>query len=152
MKGRECDGVLMLLPTSPLRDAEQIDGAVREWWRRDSGCSMISVVGTAPPKLRHETAQGWLAKTPPPGYHREVRDGHWEKVPPCHISNGAIQIASPATLKIYRTYHIPKTIPWVMDTVKGLDVDTEADLMIAHALLLSTNGVPSVASPSGSDK
>lgn len=128
-------GVVQLLPTSPLRTTFHVDAAVSYWWQRDQWASVISVTGVHNAKIRHETAAGWLAPTPPPGYHGAVVRGDWTQVPRCWVSNGAIQITEPTTLKAYGTFHQPKSLPFEMDALAGLDIDNEPDLQLADAIL-----------------
>ena len=129
------NGVVQLLPTSPLRTAQQVDEALAYWWERDQWASVISATPTHSAKVRHEGANGWLALTPAPGYHGAARQGLWREVPRSYISNGAIQCTEPTTLEAYGTYHQPKSLAFQMDALSGLDVDTEADLQMADAVL-----------------
>ncbi len=129
------NGVVQLLPTSPLRTAHHVDEALAYWWDRDQWASVISVTPTHSAKVRHEGADGWLALTPPPGYHGAARQGDWKNVPGSFISNGAIQVTEPTTLEAYETFHQPKSLAFAMDALSGLDVDTEAGLQLADAVL-----------------
>ena len=54
-------------------------------------------------------------------------------------------VAAPEVVKRYHSYHTLRTIPWVMDPAKGLDVDTETDLMLADLLLSNGSAVRSAA-------
>ena len=131
----KANGVVQLLPTSPLRTAHHVDEALAYWWGRDQWASVISVTATTTAKVRHEAANGWLALTPPPGYHGAARQGLWREVPSSFLSNGAIQCTEPTTLEAYETFHQPKALAFAMDALAGLDVDTEAELQMADAIL-----------------
>lgn len=143
------DAVVMLLPTSPLRTDEHIDGAISLWQSRDPwAASVVSVVPLHKKALRYERANGWLDELRPPGYYGQA----WELCPEPYLSNGAIQIAAPEIVRMHGFWP-PKAIPYPMDALTGLDIDTHIDFTIADSFLHNSPrmGIQWSALPVGSE-
>jgi CMP-N-acetylneuraminic acid synthetase len=114
--GQGVDGVLMLLPTSPLREARHINDATAIW-RGLPGVRvhMDSVCIRTRRKYRHPHGVN-IQRVPSISYE----------------GNGAIRVGSWAdALDGFTT----PGVPYIMDPISGLDVDTEADLELANKLL-----------------
>ena len=128
--------VVQLLPTSPFRTEKHIREALDLYFSRDPGYSaVLSVTPVHREALCHENSGGLLEKTAPYlalGY----RDGEWDVAHPLYLSNGAIQITSAKLLRIHGDFwKIPKKIAYVMDEYAGFDVDTQAQLDMAQAVI-----------------
>ena len=120
--GGTWDYVVLLQPTSPLRAAADIDGAVRLC--HESGAP--SVIGVSPmPK-------------PQSFYGRIEADGVYRPNPPLPdeavILNGAVYVGRPQILLRDRTFQSPDALAWSMPPERGWDVDTLFDFVVCEAL------------------
>jgi N-acylneuraminate cytidylyltransferase len=116
------DYVVLLQPTSPLRTAEDIDGAVSLC--ADSGAP--SVIGVSPmPK-------------PPGFYGRVLMDGVFVRNAPdpdeAVIINGAVYVGRPEVLARDRSFQSEGSLAWSMPLARGWDVDTLMDFVVCEAL------------------
>lgn len=120
--GENWDYVVLLQPTSPLRTAADIDGAVALCHARNAS----SVIGVSPmPK--------------PPGFYGSVgADGLWKRNDPSTdegvIINGAIYVGRPEVLARDRSFQSEGTLTWSMPPERGWDVDTLFDFVVCEAL------------------
>jgi CMP-N,N'-diacetyllegionaminic acid synthase len=125
------DIVVLLQPTSPLRDTTDIDGALEKFIATEAS-SLISVCS---------------ARTSPYWMYRLSDDDHLQPVlakpdvatrqelPPTYQVNGAIYIVDASWFDDRHAFVDDDTIAFVMPTSRSIDVDTEADLVVAEALL-----------------
>jgi CMP-N,N'-diacetyllegionaminic acid synthase len=126
--------IVLLQPTSPLRNAEDIDGAVQMTIERQAD-SVISVfpAPSHPYWMRRLDEDGrmsdfmqWPEKS---GYLRR------QVLPPAYAMNGAIYILRSESLREKRTYFTDRTYGYLMPAARSLDVDNKIDLQIADLLL-----------------
>ena len=123
--------VVQLLPTSPFRTHEHITAAL-ELWDRDPAAAVVSVRSIPRAAVRYERANGWLDYLAAPSYWTAAKEG--AEMPAAYVSTGGIQVASSGTLRMRGRFHIPKTRGLVLDSVAGLDIDTEADWRLAEGI------------------
>jgi len=120
--GGDWDYVVLLQPTSPLRLAGDIDGAVR--LAHETGAP--SVIGVSP-VLKPQTFYGRLAA-----------DGVFRVNPPEPdepvVINGALYIGRPEVLRQRRSFQGEGTLGWSMPPERGWDVDTAFDFLVCEAL------------------
>jgi CMP-N,N'-diacetyllegionaminic acid synthase len=120
--GAEWDYVVLLQPTSPLRTAADIDGAVFLCHDR----AAPSVIGVSPmPK--------------PPGFYGSTSpDGAWIRNAPnpdeAVIINGAVYVGRPDVLRRDRSFQSEGTLAWSLPPERGWDVDTLFDFVVCEAL------------------
>ena len=120
--GGDWDYVVLLQPTSPLRTAADIDGAVALCHVR----SAPSVIGVSPmPK--------------PPGFYGSIdADGLWKRNDPATdeavIINGAIYVGRPDNLARDRSFQSEGALTWSMPPERGWDVDTLFDFIVCEVL------------------
>ena len=120
--GGDWDYVVLLQPTSPLRTAADIDGAVALCHVR----SAPSVIGVSPmPK--------------PPGFYGSIdADGLWKRndltTDEAVIINGAIYVGRPDNLARDRSFQSEGALAWSMPPERGWDVDTLFDFIVCEAL------------------
>ena len=124
--------VVQLLPTSPFRSYEHITAAL-ELWDRDPAAAVVSVREIHNAAIRYERANGWLATLTVPA-HWSPDNGWNVETAQTFVSTGGIQIASSGTLRRCGRFHMPKTRGLVLDSVAGLDIDTEADWKLAEGV------------------
>jgi len=126
----------LLLPTSPLRTAATIRRCM-ELWERDPCASVATVREIHRDGMRYATSSNWLERLKPPRGVADPYETGWPPLPRCYVSTGGCQIASARTLRAQGRYWVPKTRPIVVDSIEGLDVDTESDWALADAWLRS---------------
>ena len=119
--GHDWDYLVLLQPTSPLRTAADIDGALTLCHAR----SAPAVVGVSS-----------LPK--PPAFHRRLTGG---VIGPAGgldglvVVNGAIYVGRPDRLLTDRRFDIPGALAWEMPADRSWDIDTAAEFAAAEAVL-----------------
>ena len=123
--------VIQLQPTSPFRTSSDIDAALELFLQSDCD-SVISVS-----EVTHPPHWGMFIEGPylHPLFDQEALRMRRQDLPKTYLPNGAIYIASAATLKQTRSFYCKKTKPYVMPAEKSLDIDSEFDLLLAEALM-----------------
>lgn len=128
------DYIVLLQPTSPLRQAEDIDGAISMAIDNDAD-SVISVFPAPvhPFWIRRLDGSGrledFMTWPEQSGYLRR------QILPPAYAFNGAIYVLRSSTLREKRNYFTEKTFGYVMSEENSMDIDTQSDLLIADLLL-----------------
>lgn len=126
------DYIVLLQPTSPLRTAQDIDGAVALALQRNADCVVGVSESPAHPYLNKRiTEEGKLVDfvDTPKGYLPR------QSFPPAYIVNGAIYLARRDVLLRERTWYTSRTYPYIMSPEHSLDVDTSWDLYLADLML-----------------
>ena len=133
-KGIHYDIIVLLQPTCPIRRPEHINDAVTKLWYSDLD-SAASVKG--PFKKRDPILKA-------------IRDGIVEdycsikdvdNVEPFYIYNASIYAVKRDYFVREHKLISPKQIPIVMDQFHSVDIDTEADLLVAEAYMRYLNNV-----------
>lgn len=136
--GGDFDHVLLLQPTSPLRQPEDIDAAVTLCLERDAP-SVVSVCSAGKPLH-------WMFEIDPDGgMSRMVElphaDAQRQQLAQPFVLNGAIYVARLEWLRQTRSFVGPGTLAHVMPRERSVDIDSRADFLVAEALLrLRTGG------------
>lgn len=130
------DIIVLLQPTSPLRDSKDILDAL-EMFKTGKFGSVVS------------------AKPSNPLWNFSLEDGKvkpilgWEFIrkrkqdlPEYYSPNGAIYIITPKTLRERKAFYFETTGAYIMPEEKSVDIDTLTDFRIAEAILQSMKGSP----------
>lgn len=126
----EYDTIVLLQPTSPLVEPEDILGAIQ--LHKKTGSPVVSVcTSDHPPE--------WTFRIGTDGriLHSSIKDQHSRRQD-CEKSyrlNGAIYIASTQFLKEQKTFLAEETMAFIMPPERSIDVDHETDLIYADAVL-----------------
>ena len=118
------DVLVLLQPTSPLRTAADIDGALEGMAVAGAGsCVSVCPVGQSPYWMYRLGAGDVLQPVlaPPPGVSRR------QDLPPVYTLNGAVYVADCARLLAERAFVAADTVAWVMPAERSIDIDTAAD-------------------------
>ena len=125
--GGDWDYVVLLQPTSPLRNADDIDGAIA-LCDRSGAPSVIAVSPLSKPP-------GFYGVVEPDGRYvpaeRRLGNGLDRTV----VINGAVYVGRPEVLLRERTFQSEGALAYPMPFERSWDVDTSADLAICDALL-----------------
>ena len=127
------DAVMLLQPTTPFRNATDIDGAILLLENEDNVDSVISVsdVGSAHPARMKIIHNGWIVD---PGYI-DAPDGEpRQRLPSVYILNGAIYLSRTSVVRD-KTFHGERSRPWIMPAERSVNIDTALDLALARALI-----------------
>lgn len=126
------DYVVLLQPTSPLRSHADIDGCI-ELCAGRTACSCVSV--TQPEKSPYWmfTIDGggkmqWL-------FESDKMITRRQDLPPVYALNGAVYVAATESVVESRSFVTEGTVPYLMSKGSSVDIDTEADLLLAEILL-----------------
>lgn len=130
-RGSAFDTVVVLQPTSPLRIAEDIDGAIHKMLA--TGCdSVVSVC-----ELEHPLEWVLLLdgdRVIPPVEAR-IRAGRRQEARKAYRPNGAVYVARRDIIIRENRILGEDTRAYVMPPERSVDIDTELDLRVAEAIL-----------------
>jgi len=128
--GGDIDAVVLLQPTSPLTEAEDILGAIR--LHRETEAPVISVCAAEHPAewLYGIGEGGRLVPVLPAG---EVHQR--QRCSPAFRPNGAVYVATPNQLRDAGGFLTPSTRAFIMPADRSVDVDAPMDLTVAGAVL-----------------
>jgi CMP-N,N'-diacetyllegionaminic acid synthase len=133
------ENVVLLQPTSPFRDHDDIDGAIEQFSSsgRDTLIS-VSEVSQHPCECVSVVDGSLEWAVPWPAGARRRQD-----LATYYYVNGATYVAKTTFLREHRLFLDAHSALHVMNAAHGLDIDTKDELMIARGLLeLSGRGEP----------
>lgn len=136
--GEAPDHVVLLQATSPLRQACDIDGCIRQCL--ESGAPAACSVTPAPksPYWMFSLDAGGRVH---PVIEREERPGEQRQaLPSAYVANGAVYVAETGWLRRERTFWRPGvTLGYVMPPERSVDIDTLLDFRVAEVLMENTD-------------
>jgi CMP-N,N'-diacetyllegionaminic acid synthase len=127
------ENLLLLQPTSPLRSAEDIDGAVRQF-KETGAISLISVneMCEHPYECLNQTQGGWSFLAKPVGKAQRRQD-YSDRY---YFINGAMYLANIRFILDEGVFlKEDETDIYIMPPERGLDIDQPWQLTLAEALL-----------------
>lgn len=123
--------VVLLQPTSPLRQAADIDAAIDHCLEANApSCVSVCEAQESPYWMYTITDAGHMEPVIPATARTRRQD-----LPPAYSLNGAIYLARVDWLERERTFVRPETVAYEMPLVRSLDIDTESDLLQLQTLL-----------------
>lgn len=128
----ECDIILLLQPTSPFRNVDDISSALELLDSRDDADAVISVCEHEEPhpyKLKTLTCQGWLQ--PFMDSHSRGEDARQE-LPKVLRLNGAIYAIKRSVFFKEKTFHPKRSLPLFMPAERSVNIDHPLDLLFAR--------------------
>lgn len=132
----EADGhyyktLIILLPTCPLRTAEDIRGAYDLFLRMNRPFVMsVSEFNHTPLAALQQSADGTMNPYMPEYFGRKSQE-----LPPAYRPNGAIHVLDVEAFKRERSYLAEPLVGYIMPRERSIDIDTLEDLRIAEAQL-----------------
>jgi CMP-N-acetylneuraminic acid synthetase len=131
--GEHYEYIVLLEPTSPLREVSDIVGAIE----RLHGSDAESVVGVARAESSH------------PAFLMRLEGGRLRPmggIPPTALRRqdlaeeffyleGSIYASRVASLRARRSFYHERTAPWVVDRYKAVEIDELSDFVVAEALM-----------------
>ena len=123
--------VIMLLPTSPLRTAVQIDEAVALFVQHEPP-SVVSVTDLGKQLLHLRRIENGVLKPLVASGDLNIQRQDSE---PLYALNGSIYVTSSARLNAQKTFHQEGAIPYRMPFRSSVDINEPFDLTLAECLL-----------------
>lgn len=133
--GKTYDTIVLLQPTSPLRTADDVRGAMELYTPDIDMVVSVKEAATNPYYNAYEVDDnGFL--------HISKGDGHYTRrqdAPPVWEYNGAIYVINVASLRRQRLSEFSRRRCYVMDRARSIDLDTPLDWLIAETLIKKQN-------------
>ena len=131
------DYLLLLQPTSPLRTADDIDGAIDHALQRNADAVVSICKSSAHPY--------WMKKLSPTGtiepFLPDVDIGvRRQDLPDVYVLNGALYLIRAYLWEQYKTFHIAGAHGYVMPRERSIDVDDVYDAEMCDLLLRKAYG------------
>ena len=124
--GMDTDVAVLLQPTSPLRSAVDVDGALSLFDRGDiEAVISVSEPEKSPFKTLYSDSDGFLRAV---ACDPEAPFRPRQTLPAAWVPNGAIYAVRTQSFLDLQTFLPPRTVPFAMPRERSLDVDTPADL------------------------
>ncbi len=123
--------LVILLPTCPLRTAEDIQAAYQMFLQKNRPFLMsVSEFSHTPLAALQQSADGTLDPFMPQYFGRKSQE-----MPPAYRPNGAIHVLDVEAFKRERSYLANPLVGYVMPLERSIDIDTEEDLKAAELRL-----------------
>lgn len=134
-KGDEYDYLIMLEPTSPLREATDIDASIKALIDNKSGA--VSIVGVSRVEAAHPvfdvtiTGKGFI-KPYAGDFSKAVRR---QDISELYFFEGTVYVSKAPELYRRRSFYHDRTLPYIVPRWKSLEVDDILDMVCAEAIL-----------------
>ncbi|WP_126428726.1 cytidylyltransferase domain-containing protein [Brevibacillus marinus] len=129
------DFVVLLQPTSPLREASDIDRCIEMCVSRGERACVSVTAADKPPQWMYQLDRDFRLQPIVPQAQLLTRR---QDAPHVFVLNGAVYVAQTEWLKRSRSFLTENTAAYVMPKERSLDIDSELDLRIAAELLKAT--------------
>ncbi len=123
------DGIMMLFPNCPFRTTQHINESIELF--KEGYPSVIGVKRTAPLETLRYTVDGYLY--PYVSFHRLNKQT--QEVDETFEVNGVIFLTNTMLFQQYESFHIPMSVPYLMDQKSSIDINTFEDYEFAKKLL-----------------
>jgi CMP-N-acetylneuraminic acid synthetase len=130
-QGHQYDLVVMLQPTTPLRQIKDIDNAINLLFdtNADSVISVVEVEGHHPLRMKR-VVDGRLINYIDQG-HEDMRPR--QELPPVYIRNGAIYATMRDVLMDKDSFTGSDSRAYIMPSERSVNIDTHQDLLLAKS-------------------
>lgn len=127
----EYDAVVLLQPTSPLRVADDISGAMALYSEVVDMVVSVTEARSNPYYNCFETdSDGFLHVSKGDGLYTRRQD-----VPAAYEYNGAVYVINPVSIRNMAMGAFPRRVPYLMPAERSVDIDAPVDLIIAEHLM-----------------
>ncbi|MCT6925666.1 acylneuraminate cytidylyltransferase family protein [Metasolibacillus sp.] len=127
------DYIVLLQPTSPLREPEDIDGCIKKAIEGKGFCVSVCEVTESPYwmyTLSSANNMQHLIESPLIGRRQDL--------PKVYTLNGAVYVANIRDLKQTKSFINENTVAYQMPSERSCDIDTELDFIICEYLMKSS--------------
>lgn len=128
---REYEKVIILQPTSPLRETKDIDEAI-ELYERKNALTIMSVVEAEIPPEWYLTIDDHLFMK---NYIEELSSKNRQEYKKLYLPNGAIYIFDVKNLLETKLYKNDRTYAYIMNKENSIDIDDIYDFLLAEAIV-----------------
>lgn len=126
------DYVVVLQPTSPLRDSSDIDTCIERCVLEEaSSCISVTEADDSPYLMYFVSDGGQMKKV----LRNEELPARRQDLPKVFMLNGAVYVVQSKFLESRKTFIGDDTIAFIMPKERSLDIDTEADLVRADYII-----------------
>lgn len=131
-KGEVFDITILLQPTSPLRNSEDIDNSIDLMLSKNAS-SVISVtnIGIKPFKSYYLDANGFLQGV----HNNKTPNMRRQELPDAYLANGAIYAIYTKLFLENKSLITNETIPFIMNKEKSYDIDNLYDLNLVEKIM-----------------
>lgn len=129
---KEYDYFMLLQPTSPLRDEQDIKEAIELLFQKDAN-AVVSVCETEHSPLYINTLDETLSMD---NFISKGIKTRRQDLPKYYRLNGAIYLCNVDYFLKYNHFYNYKSFAYIMDKRKSIDIDDELDFKIAESILL----------------
>jgi CMP-N,N'-diacetyllegionaminic acid synthase len=129
-EGNEPKHFCVLQPTSPLRLAKDIDGAIN-LFHKEKADAVLSVYETRPLFFNLSKKKQLISITNDISKHMLAR----QKVKEGVLQNGAVHVFNAKKLKEIKNYYSKKTYGYKMSINRSVDIDTKFDFFMAEQIM-----------------
>ncbi|NJD05356.1 MAG: acylneuraminate cytidylyltransferase family protein [Methylococcaceae bacterium] len=126
------DYVVLCQPTSPLRLAEDIDGAIEKLFETAAPVCVSVTETEKTPYWMFTLAQGDRMV---PVMEHPNRSVNRQELPKVYVLNGAVYVAEIGWFQRVRSFLTDQTLGYVMPANRSVDIDSERDFLLAEILL-----------------
>jgi len=123
--------VILLQPTSPLRNVDDIDTAIKLFLENE--CD--SVISVCEPDHSPFWCFRFDGRYLQPLFGQEYKNMRRQDLPKVMMPNGAIYISSPESIARFGGFHSDHMIPYCMPPERSIDIDTALDFTIAEVII-----------------
>ena len=134
--GKEIQKFMVLLPTAPLREAKDIEQAIRYFFAKKAETLISMKEAEIPISWYYGMDEQGRIKNM--GFDEQNAVENRQSNRTYYIPNGAIYILDTKLLRERHTYYSDNTVAYLMSQEKSVDIDCEFDFKMAE-LLLSQN-------------
>lgn len=134
-QGEEYDYIIMLEPTSPLREASDIDRSIEMLINNKVGA--VSIVGVSQVEAAHPAfdvvvnRRGLIA----PYLGDFKKAGRRQDLSVLYFFEGTVYVSSVPELLKRKSFYHDKTLPYIVPRWKSLEIDDLLDLLCAETIL-----------------
>ena len=132
------DYLVLLQPTSPLRIAEDIDGAIEKCHVAGAPACVTGCEPTKSPYWMFHLGDG---ETMTPVIESEGPTTRRQDLPKVFAPNGAVFLAQIPWYREHLTFYGPGTVAYMMPPERSVDVDSALDLALVQTLLNPSDGL-----------
>ena len=132
IKQTDCDAVMLLQPTAPIRTSENIDEAIMLLVAAGNTNSVISVVAM---NDIHPARMYWKKDDTLVSILPEFEQSRRQDIPPAYYRNGSIYLVRRNAFEQEHSLMIKPITPYIMPLDWLLNIDEPRDMIIADALI-----------------
>jgi len=131
-RGEKFTYIVLLEPTSPLRDATDIDHAIEKLSDTDEAESIVGVCKTEAvhPAFLTTINQGFLAP-----YTNEMKAVRRQDLEDLYFFEGSVYVSSVEALLKRKSFYHEKSLPYIVPKWKSFEIDDFIDFKIIETLM-----------------